>query len=348
MNSKYNKTAKTIKEKSEALKCPVIAVTKHDAPQAELWYVEPLRSQYKSELGTKQRSGKLTTISQIKRAAPDLAMYLGVSAIRVSQNDGCVVLEVPKDSTEIVRREFLYADKPTEIVLGKSIKGDTVTADISKRPHILVGGATGMGKSVMLHTILYGLMPIAELILIDPKQVEFQDYRKLRNSTVVTDKEKALKSLELVRLRMESRLKRMARRGVKDIEGINEHRIAVVIDELASLTLYTTDARDLLIELAEKGRVAGIHLITATQTPKANVISTNFRNNCGIRVAFSVPDYTASNVILGRTGAQFLSAPGDGLVLDGNTLTRFQAAMTDLSYLKKLKRKGLLRRIIGL
>lgn len=345
MNSKYNKTARIIKEKSEALKCPVEAKHSLDGPQAELWYVKPLRSQYKSEMGTKDRSGKLTTISQIKRAAPDLAMYLGVEAIRVSQDDGFVVLEIPKEETEIIKREFIPNPPPGKIALGENMRRETVTVDIDKRPHILIGGATGMGKSVMLHTIMWGLMPISGLVMIDPKMIEFEPYRRLRNTKVITDKDEAIDELESVKSKMESRLRAMARKGTRDFHDIGKQRLTVVIDELASFTLYSDKARNVLIRLSEKGRAAGIHLVVATQTPKANVISTNFRNNCGIRIAFSVPDYTASNVILGRTGAQFLHSPGDALLLDGNELTRFQAAMTDLSYLEKLEPKGLLQRI---
>jgi len=340
MNRLHQERLRIIEDKSKALKCPVLVVKKRVGPQADLWYVKPIQSQYKSELGTNQRSGKLTTINQIRRASPDLAMYLGVSAIRVRHDQGYIVLEIPKQETEIIwRQELGVSENKTRILLGKDVENNVVSVDIAKRPHILIGGATGMGKSVMLHTIILGLLPIAALVMIDPKHVEFEAYRTMPHALVITDKQEAVNQLRRTRDFMDNYLKQMSKMGTKDFEDVSDGRVAIVIDELASLTLHSQEARDLLVEIAERGRVAGIHLVVATQTPKANVISTNFRNNCGIRIAFSVPDHTASHVILGRNGAQYLQNPGDGLLLDGNELTRFQAAMTDLSYLEDIKRE---------
>ncbi|MEG0833694.1 MAG: FtsK/SpoIIIE domain-containing protein, partial [Oscillospiraceae bacterium] len=120
-----------------------------------------------------------------------------------------VGIEVPNKTVNIVNlREviessvFTDAKEPLTFALGKDISGAVQVGDIAKMPHLLIAGSTGMGKSVcinsMLVSMLYKCAPKdLQLVLIDPKMVEFQSYNGIPHllTPVVTDPRKAAGAL---------------------------------------------------------------------------------------------------------------------------------------------------------
>ena len=103
------------------------------------------------------------------------------------------------------------------------------------------------------------------------------------------------------------------------IEITNEKipRIVIVFDEFADFMSQekeiSNEVENAILRLGQKARAAGLHLIICTQNPKSDIINTNIRNNLGARLALRATDSTASSVILGESGAEYLGGKGDFL-----------------------------------
>jgi S-DNA-T family DNA segregation ATPase FtsK/SpoIIIE len=219
-------------------------------------------------------------------------------------------------------------DEDKLIVLpGVDVLGVPYSFDLASAPHLLVGGTTGSGKSVCLHSLIMSLilrLPPArlQLALIDPKQVEFSVYEDsdyLYGGAVAVDIAMARERiLELV-AEMDSRYQRFMSAGVTNIvearqRGMALPYIAVFIEELADLVLQDRDIEGHIVRLAQKARAAGIHLIIATQRPDARTFSGLIRSNIPARIALTVRAGTESKIILDETGAEGLLGRGDMLV----------------------------------
>jgi len=201
---------------------------------------------------------------------------------------------------------------------------------LAEFPHALVGGATGAGKSTMLHgwicsLIMHNTAADLRLALVDLKGgVEFTRYRRLNHILGNLDGDEVdgfvkmpdgvVPLLSWVREEMDSRLVHFERAG--GIQNINiwnwrrqsEHlpRIVVFVDELASLMLDSSikkEAEALLADLTARGRGPGIHVVLSTQRPERAVISGLIKGNVDVRCAFRVPDNASSMVILDTTEA---------------------------------------------
>jgi len=246
-----------------------------------------------------------------------------------------VGIEVPREEVATVFfREVIespeFQNSPSKITfaLGKDISGSVIVGDLAKMPHLLIAGATGMGKSVCLNSlicsILYKSKPHeVKFLLIDPKKVELSNYAGMPhlNSPVVTDLKKAAPSLKWVVNEMENRYSLFAAAGVKDFGRYNEtHQesrlphIVVIIDELSDLMLVAPgEIEEYICRLAQMARAAGIHLVVATQRPSVDVITGLIKANIPSRIAFAVSSNTDSRTILDASGAERLVGKGDML-----------------------------------
>lgn len=205
--------------------------------------------------------------------------------------------------------------------------------------HLLIGGTTGCGKSVLINTILYSLLTqknaaSAALVLIDPKRVELSKYKKLpfvkRYAQEPFDVIAALN--DSIRV-MERRYKQMEARGVVQWYG---SPVYVVIDELADL--MTTDGRNeirrLLQRLLQLGRAANVHIIAATQAPSRKIIPAELILNFTDRVALRCKSPIESRQIIGVKGAESLPRYGIGLYDSAYGLLRVEIPYTPQSELK--------------
>jgi hypothetical protein len=160
--------------------------------------------------------------------------------------------------------------------------------------------------------------------MIDPKRVELTGYNKIPHllAPVITEPDKNKAALKWIVKEMERRYSLFEEVGAKKIDVYNKQRVVngeetlpkilVIIDELASMMLTSPEeTEELLCRISAEGRAAGIHLVVATQSPKAEVITTLIRNNIPSRVSFSVADKTASRVVLDVNGAENLMGKGD-------------------------------------
>ena len=282
----------------------------------------------------------LEDLDRLRRNLAKLAFALGLDDNAIAQSrapgEQQVHLLVPRPAA--TWRTVAWSDLRGELAsvearsmrlplcLGTDAMGSPLLRDLADAPHLLVAGTTGSGKSMTLHAMLLSLIeaPAAscELLLIDPKAVEFSAYskfRRLRTGGIVTTADAALIALEDLVEEMGARQERMRALNARDIDeanalGARMHRIVVVVDELADLFFSKSDVETPLIRLAQKARSSGIHLVLATQRPEAATFSGLLRSNIPSRIALTVQKAAESRIILDEGGAEALQKRGDMLV----------------------------------
>ncbi len=277
-------------------------------------------------------------LSKITELEHNLALNLAAQSLRVEApipGKSAVGIEVPNEKTAIVRmREILKSDEwqktrsPLSFILGKGVAGNIEVTDLAKMPHLLVAGATGSGKSVMINSFLLSLLyrnspADLKLILVDPKQVELSLYRDIPHllSPVIIDPEKTISALKWAVAEMDRRYSMFADLGKRNIGEYNssqsdEHmpHILIVIDEMADLMMIAaSDVESLIVRLAQKSRATGIHLVLATQRPSVNVITGLIKANVPARISFSTVSQVDSRTIIDQAGAEKLLGNGDML-----------------------------------
>lgn len=301
----------------------------------------------------------LNDSAKLKRSMPSLglAMNLGNSAPTLSNGDEAktVFVDLPREkkSWEFAGvgrlKEWAHGDLKNsqgglQVYAGLSVTGEDVSFDLAKVPHLLVGGTTGSGKSVCLHSLILSLIirhkPEAlQLALIDPKQVEFAAYSKLPHlyqGTIATEIPQARESLQSLVDLMESRYSDFNQIGVANIQeakgkGRTMPHVVVFVEEMADLILQDSNAEQLIARLAQKARAAGIHLVLATQRPDSETFSGLIRSNIPGRIALTVQKGTESTIILDEKGAENLLGAGDMLIrLPGQQIIRAHGVLIEM------------------
>lgn len=202
--------------------------------------------------------------------------------------------------------------------------------DMLKQPHLLIAGATGSGKSIVINGLVYTAMydsPAAvQFILIDPKRVELVDYKPLPHTLMyASEPGEMVEALEKAMEITESRYKAMQRQRVKKYPG---GALYVIIDELADLmTTARRQVQPLIQRLAQVGRAANVHIIAATQCPLATVIPTPIKVNFDSRVALRTRSAQDSRNILGLTGCELLPRYGQGYYMTPDGLKLYNIPM---------------------
>jgi S-DNA-T family DNA segregation ATPase FtsK/SpoIIIE len=288
-----------------------------------------------------------TKSARVIGLAEDIARSMSAVSVRIAVVPGRSVIgiELPNPKRETVYlREMLQtpaysaADARLPLMLGKNIGGDPVVTDLARMPHLLIAGTTGSGKSVgingMILSLLFRLPPErCRFIMIDPKMLELSVYEGIPHllTPVVTDPKKAILALKWAVREMEERYRAMAKVGVRNIDGYNQHLaenpqadgaplpyIVVVVDEMADLMMVAGKEIEAAIQrLAQMARAAGIHLIMATQRPSVDVITGTIKANFPTRISFMVTSKIDSRTILGDSGAEQLLGQGDMLFMAG-------------------------------
>lgn len=225
--------------------------------------------------------------------------------------------------------------KSREIVIGVDNLGKNITIDFNKIPHLLIAGATGSGKSVLLHNLLINLcvfygrqtLKVPQFIIIDPKGNELNMYRNMRNTTFVDTTHSAIQTLALACEEMDRRYAH---------NDMNASDMFIVIDELADLMLTSKyQVEEYIVRLAQKGRACGIHLIVATQRPTIDVCSGLIKANMPYRFALKTAGVRDSVVILDRKGAETLNV-GEAYFKNGVELTRLKVAYPENELMSKV------------
>jgi len=297
--------------------------------------VGPTVTQYTLKPATGVKLRQITTLQN------DLALALAAHPIRIEApipGKSLVGIEVPNQEVALVRlKDILVSDQfyslnsDLKIALGQDVAGRQVVADLEKMPHLLIGGATGSGKSVCLNGIILSLLyqrspRELKFILVDPKRVEMTSYNDLPHllTSVVTEPKKTVNALKWAVKEMDRRFQILSEAGKRNIASFNaacnpEERlpyIVIVIDELADLmAVAANEVEAAIVRLAQMARATGIHLIVATQRPSVDVITGLIKANITSRIAFNVASQIDSRTIIDTAGADKLLGNGDMLFI---------------------------------
>ncbi|MCX6009732.1 MAG: DNA translocase FtsK [Chloroflexi bacterium] len=282
-------------------------------------------------------------VDRISALASDLALALAASSIRIEApvpGKSIVGVEVPNTTFGLVNLRSViestafqkaYAKSKLALALGKGAGGETVAADLTRMPHLLIAGATGSGKTACLNSIVCCLLihntpDDVQFIMIDPKRVELVNFNSLPHlaAPVVVDSEKAVLALRWLNQEMDNRYQKFAQAGARNIDGYNKSRhpgeampyVVLVIDELADLMMAAFDeVEHTLCRLAQLARATGIHLIVATQRPSVDVVTGLIKANFPTRISFALTSQVDSRTILDSAGAEKLLGRGDMLYM---------------------------------
>ena len=296
---------------------------------------------------------------QVKRITAlqnDLSLALAAAPLRIEApipGKSAVGIEVPNKAASLVTiREvietaaFREGSNTLALGLGNDVSGQSIVADLTRMPHLLIAGATGQGKSVCINALITSLLfqvtpDHMRLLLIDPKRVELTGYNGLPHLAlpVLVESHQAAAALRWAVAEMDRRYKLFSSEGVRNIAAYNDKAtsklarplpyVVIVIDELADLMMVAAgEIEELICRIAQLARAVGIHLIIATQRPSTDIITGLIKANIPSRIAFAVGSQVDSRVILDASGAEKLLGRGDMLYqpVDAGKPTRIQGA----------------------
>lgn len=280
----------------------------------------------------------------------DLMQMLSVDNVRIeapTPGRNTIGIELPRrDRATVYLGDITPASsQPLNAAVGVDMTGRVVVLPIASYPHLLVAGRSGGGKSVLLHSILCSLLSThtpneLELIIVDPKAVEGAMYEGVPHvSNLVYDAQEAIDVLWGMVESMETTYRCMRRYGARDLDELNAKlmlngeqpipRRLCVVDECADLMMQSkSKVESAMVRLGQKGRAAGFHVIVATQSPRAQVITGLLKANLPARIALATSNALDSRIILDSNGAENLLGRGDALLDNGidGQLHRFQTA----------------------
>jgi DNA segregation ATPase FtsK/SpoIIIE, S-DNA-T family len=284
----------------------------------------------------------------------DIQAALGVPSIGIEQGDNpdSVKFVIPNDDPAIVSlRELLelqefqdYAKKnPLSFVVGMDEINNPIFLSLSKLVHLLVAGTTGSGKSVFVNSLIMALIvsyspELLKFIMIDPKEVELQQYEGFPHvENVVTDMDEAFEELGGLVEEMDNRYTTFRESGVKNITLYNKKfpdepmpYIVCVVDEYADLRDTHKEVEDHIARLGQKARAAGIHLVIATQRPSVDILSGRIKANIPNAISFNLGSNTNYRTVFGTGIGYKLLGRGDGVMkIEGypKEFQRFQSSI---------------------
>lgn len=298
------------------------------------WEVGPVVTRFELQPAPGVKVQKITSLHN------DIALNLAAQSVRIEApipGKSAIGIELPNQKSSLVHlREILNSElfqkatSPLVAGVGKDIAGHPIIANLAEMPHLLIAGATGSGKSVMLNAMIASLLfrctpDQVRFVMIDPKRVELTDYNDIPHllTPVVTNPRQAASVLKDMLRVMEKRFERFAEVGVRNIQAFNQltdvepmYYIVIIIDELADLMMVApADFEDIICRLAQMTRATGIHLVVATQRPSVDVVTGLIKANIPSRLAFAVSSQVDSRTILDQNGAEKLLGRGDMLFL---------------------------------
>jgi hypothetical protein len=276
-----------------------------------------------------------------------------------------IALDVPRENNVVVPlREYREDYQPTDeiataalpFLAGVSPDGTIYRSDLSEAPHMLVGGATGSGKTVFLYSLIMNFMEQkgtdnVEFALVDPKETDFVFFDALPNLStdeVITDGEAAAELFEWLVEDEIPRRKQLLRESVcRDIGEYNDQNpddqmkpLVVIIDEYSDLLQQLGEdadaTEDNVRRIAQIARAQGIHLVVSTQRPSHEAIDTDLRANLDTRVAFRLPKQSDSRILIDEGGAEELGGDGDMLLKEADRTTRLQGLYVDTDDIQEL------------
>lgn len=267
----------------------------------------------------------------------DFTTILDDSRVMTQKEGATFRIMVPEDNYSLTFdmaesfNDILHNDKIASlpVMIGQGTDNFMYRKNIDSFPHLLIAGTTGSGKSVAIHNILCGLLQThlddTEYFLIDGKGSELSLYEGIGGFHFIRDTQEAVRTLNVIIREMRRRYATFQLNGVQDFRSYNDScrnrmkYIVIVVDELAQLMIENRKGIEpLLIQIAQLGRAAGIHMILATQSPKKEVVTGLIRANVPAKLILRTATAIDSRIVLGQNGAERLLGKGDALFVSND------------------------------
>lgn len=236
---------------------------------------------------------------------------------------------------EIIKKKAAPKEMALPLYMGLNEQKEKVHIDIAKAPHLLVGGASGGGKSNFLNHLIMSLLDSGEcnLTLIDPEEVELDAFRNEPNVFFAGSLQAATARLATLKQKMEDLRSIFTKQKVKNIAEYNAlPKVAPLLREVAIVDEYANYSKEeefkaLAIWISRLGRKYGVHLVIATQRPSGNLISNDLKANLQTKVAFRASSKANSKIILDAEGAEKISQQGLCILSYGGAMQKVQTPL---------------------
>lgn len=262
---------------------------------------------------------------------------------------------------ELVENEE-FKDNKNDLIfaLGKNYKGAAVYGDLEKLQHLLITGVSGYGKTNCLRSIIYSILykidgSKTDLLLIDPKKIEFTDFKNAPNLLVpiITDTRKAVGALGWVVSESLRRIQMFSDNGVRDIRSYNEYaskhsnieslsKLVIVIDDFYQVfSENPKEVEENILKIVQNGRICGIHLVISSLQADRKFLSDKIKSSIPSKITFALSTKAESKYIIDRNGAENLSVVGDMLFLPmgSSGLTQIKCCYTSDEDVNELNNK---------
>ncbi len=323
--------------------------------------VGPTVTRFEYQLTSRVSSKRLDEV------LPELTMKLLPRAVTIlpkKPGEKTVVVEVENAIRQVVGFKEMLPSISSDnfkvpMALGKNFRGEPVSIDVTKVPHLLIAGSTGSGKSVCINclicSILYTKSPKdVRLILVDPTINGLSIYNGIGHllTPVISEPKKVVKALNWLEDEMIRRYNILRPYNLRNIASYNEKiesgevvaeklpYIVFIMDEFAPLMdTIGREIEDKVSRLAAMSHAVGIHLVMATQRASTEILTFTLKSNIVSRIAFHVSSSLNSRIILDKKGAENLIGKGDMFFVnsyDDEELQRIQGAFLSDSEIEKI------------
>lgn len=310
----------------------------------------------------KPKSGQL--YAKVRKNEHDISLCLSPMGVRIMSpvpGRNVMVIEIAnpapytyqlKDIIEATTLKNDDMDLPCAI--GKTIDDEIFMFDLAKMPHLLIGGATGQGKTVCLHDIIMSLLfkkspQELKLVLLDPKKIEFKEYKSLNeryfyritteDTKVISDIDSCMEMMGCLSDEMNSRYELLYRAKCRHIAEYNKkihHNhmpqnaenhimpyIVVIIDEFSDVAVAGGEEfHSLFLHLLSLSRPVGIHIIFSTYCHDTDIMTGMIKANVPVRIGFRFIDKHASLRLLDRVVQQDYLGVGEAIYSEGSCAFR--------------------------
>lgn len=266
-------------------------------------------------------------------------------------NSNEISLDIPRAQREFMplsrgleRLPSITSPEQLYFPIGVTPEGQDLIRNLGEMPHLLVGGSTGSGKTVLLYSLLTALIqthpePSSMRLFLSSSGLEdfifFEGLPHLETGRIITDAREAVELIQnLISTEFDRRAQILTEARCPNIIEYNRNNedkmppLVVVVDEFADLTDQLGRNKDAFYtnirRIAQIGRKRGIHLVLCTQRPSANLVPTDIRSQMNSRIALRVNDAASSRMILELPGAQNLQNKGDLLYKENENMMRAQ------------------------
>ena len=302
------------------------------------------------------------TFSSVLNKSDELAGTLAVESVRIERVLGECAISVPREDRQIIEFDKCLHTMLTSpatkqmslpLLMGTSTDGEYLYADLAAQPHLLIAGTTGSGKSVFTAQLICSLALFRspeelEFILVDTKNLDLVFFKTLEHTKyVLTNIEDLRTALIMLLEEVRERNNQMSgvARNITEWNALRSgkrmiHKV-LIVDEVADVFMQDRSylgqfkkaerppaIEDLIMQISQISRAAGVHLILATQRPSVDVLPGRIKANFPARVGFKLPTQADSRVILDENGAEKLLGKGDYLykIAGSDTMKRAHSA----------------------